>query len=191
VSERLHLLTLILEMLGFLLAFIHVFRAEIAHGAIRGMHSVLDRWLSGFALNGADADKSAPLEQRDVLANGNTLIAILGMGSGLILFIWRFDIHAGFGSWVGGFFAAILTGGFVGFFAYVVLAIGMHMAVGLAEQAGKGNLIVGIGFALGSVGMAIESFQVWESSLRWSLAVLWGPALLLLTFKALRRWRSG
>jgi len=183
--ERLHILTLFLEMTGFALAYIHVFRENFAHRAIQRVEIIREKWFSGFALNGADIDKSIPLKNRIHLANGNVVFVLLQVVALIVIFT-RLNFGRGFLWGVAEFLVAVVVCGLVALPALVILLVAVNAITFLAVTAGRGNMIIGTGFFLAAAGMTIETYQVWESPYRWTVYVLWGVAMLLVLGASLK-----
>src|SRR5260370_29304483 len=162
------------------------FGKTFAHRAIQHVVGIRDMWFSGFALFGADSDKSVPIEIRDAQANGNAIFAVLGIANLIILF-WHFNFGRGFLWGIAEFLCALLISGPVALACLIILIIAVNGIIALAELAGRGDMIIGTGFFLAACGMAIETCQVWESPYRWAAIAIWVTVMVLVGATLLRR----
>jgi hypothetical protein len=189
--EKWHVATLVLEMLGFGLAYIHVFRESLAHQAATRVQSIRDLWFfPGLILaGGVDyQDPPIPYEERDALANGRAINMLLQ----LVLFIVLFrslNFGVGFGWGIAEFFVAMLLTVPAAILVHLALIFLIRLIVGLAVAAGKGNIVAGVGFFLAALGMSIETWQVLSSRLWWTAATLWGSIAIVSLTLLLRRGR--
>ena len=184
--EKLHVATLVLEMIGFGLAYIHVFRERIASRANKFVINIPEVLLSGVNLMGADSDKSIPLKQRDAIAINNNIFRLAQLAA-IIVFFRLFNFGHGFLWGVAEFLCAMIVSFPVALLFVIILALAAKLIVGLAVQSGRGHVIVGTGFFLAAGGIVIETYQVWESPYRGAALALWGLITLLVLGTMLRR----
>jgi hypothetical protein len=176
--EKLHVVTLILEMIGFGLAYIHVFRRSIADRVNKFATGIPGKWGAGISLMGADSDKSIPLKTRDAIAINNNIYRLFQIVA-IIVFYRVFNFGHGFLWGAAELVVAMIVSFPVALLAFVVLAVAVNGVIWLAVRAGRGHTIIGTGFFIAGCGMAIETYQVWESPYRPAAIVLWGVVMLL------------
>jgi hypothetical protein len=75
--EKLHVVTLVLEMIGFGLAYIHVFQRGIADRVHQFVTDVPEVWRAGILLPGPETDKSLPLKTRNAISVNNGIFRFL------------------------------------------------------------------------------------------------------------------
>ena len=177
--EKLHVVTLVLEMIGFGLAYIHVFRRGIADRVNQFATDVP-------AMSGADSDMSMPLKTRDAVAVNSNIYKLLQIVAIIVFFLF-FNFGHGFLWGVAEFFCAMIVSFPVALLAFVILAVAVNRVIALAVRAGRGHTIIGTGFFLTACGMAIETYQVWESPYRRAAIVLWSVVTVLAVETMVRR----
>lgn len=184
--DKWHLATLILEMLGFGLAFIHVFHVRLTEISKQRIYSLRRIISTGFSL-GAE-DKSLSMETRDAMAYGGFIVRILQTIAWIVAFKY---LNFGHGFWWHSLelVCSALIGLILGILAFLPLALVVNGIIWLAEQAGKGDIVVGVGFFLGAAGMAIETIEVLQSPLRSTAYTLWGFVVILSAVLIFRRRR--
>jgi hypothetical protein len=184
--EKLHVVTLVLEMIGFGLAYIHVFRRSIADRVNQFAIDVPGMWDAGISLMGADSDMSMPLKTRDAISLNNNIYRLLQIVAIVVIFGYLNFGH-GFLWGAAECFCAMIVSFPVALLTFVILAVAVNRVIALAVIAGKGHTIIGTGFFLAACGMAIETYQVWESPYRRAAIVLWGAVMLLAAGTMVRR----
>jgi hypothetical protein len=175
--DRWHVvLTLTLEMLGFGLAYIHVFHESIARRASTRARRIQDLWLSRLDLSssGVDyADPPIPYERRGPTAANRVVNKLLQVILIIVLFS-TLNFGSGLGWGVAEFAVALLLSVPASIVLHLLMQVIASVVIELAIEAGRGNIVAGVGFFLATVGMLIETADVIRSDLWWTLAVLWG-----------------
>jgi hypothetical protein len=188
--EKLHIVTLVLEMIGFGLAYIHVFRRSIADRANQLAIDIPSMLFIGIALEGSDSDKSVLLKTRDARAVNNTIYRLFQFVAIIVLFR-LFNFGQGFIWGAAEFVSAMIISFPAALLAFIVLAMAVNGVIWLAVRAGNGHTIIGTGFFIAGCGMAIETYQVWESPYRLTALLLWGVAILLVVGTVVGRRNQG
>jgi hypothetical protein len=174
--------TLALEMFGFGLAYIHVFHESIARRASTDARRFQDVWLSGLdlSMSGVDyADPPIPFERRGPTAANRNINRLLQLVLVIVLFR-TLNFGSGFGWGVAEFVTALFLSLPIAIIVHLLMQVIASAVIGLAIEAGNGNIVAGIGFCLATLGMLIETAEVLHSDLWWTLAALWGTACLVI-----------
>jgi hypothetical protein len=176
-----HVVTLALEMLGFGLAYIHVFHERIAQRASTGALWIRDVWptVPLVISPGIDyADPPIPMELRTAATVNKNIFLLLQIALVIIL-VRKLNFGSGFGWGFLEFLAAMVLSLPLSLILFLILLLLPSAVVALAVEAGRGNIVAGIGFVLAALGILIETVEVLRSELWWTLAALWGIALLV------------
>lgn len=178
--DEIQVIALCLEIIGFSLAFFHVYKrhfAEIAHRKLTSIMKHMGADGIDFAMPGADDDESLPAEGRNYIASNNALIIFLSLGFAIYFFI-VIDYGDGILWGLAELFTAMMIAGLATMIFHIVAIMLLgNLLVSLVSRSGKGDIVAGIGFVLAAIGMALETYQVWGSPLWWTVFIIWGFVL--------------
>ena len=173
--DQLQVLALMLELIGIALAVIHIYSNDFSRlvsdrieRAIK--HIGLDQFVN--MSDGIDYDlKHLTKAEREQVFH--TRLVTISFVFLLMPFVYMaLEYGDGFLLGVGEFISSYFFAFILVILAQYLLVLIVNAAILLCRLSGRGDIIIGIGLGLALVGLMIETFQIYHSSLRWTLWVI-------------------
>ncbi|MQG96535.1 hypothetical protein [Pseudomonas sp. MN1F] len=187
--DKLQVLALLLELLGFGLAMLDIFNNSFAK---RSNEWLSDKFLSlgfgdmDYSMPGADEDPDLSDEKRNKIVSRNLFFMLLT----ILVWIWlSFTFNFGDGGWwrTLEILTALIASTFVAMFIHMLTSLALMILMSAAVSSGNGNFVAGIGFFLAAIGMAIESYQIFYSTLHWALFPIWGCVIIFIVWLMVKK----
>lgn len=191
--DQLQVLALILEVIGFTLTIIHIYNNDFSKLASEWIESStryigLDQFVNMTSGIDYDLEHLAEIEREQVFHTRTVTIIVALL---TFPFIYMSTDYGNGLLWnIAEFISAYLLSFIYVILAQYLLVVIVKSSLMLCRFSGRGDIIIGVGLGLASVGLLIEAYQIYYSSLSWVLWIIVAVTILLSSAFLYRKFRT-
>lgn len=192
--DQLQVIALLLEITGIALTIIHIYNNDFSRLAsdkikVAIKYIGLDQFVSMSAGIDYDLKHLTEIEREQVF---HTRLVTMAFAFLAMPFVYMtVEYGRGFLWGIGEFVSAYFLSFLLVIFAQYIIVLVVNATILLCRISGRGDIIVGVGLGLALAGLMIEAFQIYHSSLRWTLWVILPISIFIPCFYLLKKLRRG